>query len=149
VKEFEKPVQHEVHGASYTTLQTNESSKAILTDVYTRRSDAYYRFAVVGRADCPPTPANLGRWFNDRDNDNCIRCNKGRKQTLTHILNDCTQNYSLMTKRHNRLAEVVRRAMTKFIGADMRSEIREDQRAGYDGLPDRLNALRPDVMLER
>jgi hypothetical protein len=48
VKKFEKLIQHQLHGASYTTLQNNESSNAILTDVYTRRSDAFYRFTVVG-----------------------------------------------------------------------------------------------------
>jgi hypothetical protein len=49
VKKFEKLIQHKLHGAGYATLQNNESSNAILTDVYTRRSDAYYRFTVVGR----------------------------------------------------------------------------------------------------
>jgi hypothetical protein len=54
-----------------------------------------------------------------------------------------------MTKRHNIMAEVVRRALIKFIDPDMRSEIRENQRAGQDGLSERLSALRPDMMLER
>jgi hypothetical protein len=43
---------------------------------------------------------------------------------LAYILNECIPNYSLMTKRHNRLVGVVRRALIKFIGPDMRSEIR-------------------------
>jgi hypothetical protein len=128
VKKFEKLIQHEVHGASYTTLKNNKTSNAFLTDIDTRRSDAYFRFVVVGRADCLPTPANLWRWFNDRGNKICTRYDKGRKQMLAHILNECTPNFSLMTKRHNRLAEVVRRALIKFTVPDMRSEIRENQR---------------------
>jgi hypothetical protein len=54
-----------------------------------------------------------------------------------------------MTKRHNRLAEVVRKALIKYMGEDIRSEIPENQGAGYDGLPEGLAALRPDLMLER
>jgi hypothetical protein len=113
-KKFEKLIQHEVHGASYTTLKNNKTSHAILTDIYTRRSDAFYRFVVVGRADCLLIPVNLQRWFNDRGNENSTRCGKERKQTLAHILNECTPNSNLMTKRHNRLTEV-RRALIKFI----------------------------------
>jgi hypothetical protein len=54
-----------------------------------------------------------------------------------------------MTKRHNRLAEVVRRALIKYIGPDMRSEIRENQRVGQDGLPEGISTPRPDMLLER
>jgi hypothetical protein len=121
----------------------------MLPNIYTRRSDAFFRFAVVGRTDCLPTPANLWRWFNDRGNEDCPRCDKGRKQTLAHILNECTPNYQLMTKRHNRLAEVTRRAVIKFIGRDLRSEIRENQRADQEGLPEELKALRPDMMFKQ
>jgi hypothetical protein len=69
VKKFEKLIQHSVHWTNYTTLRNNVSSNAMLTDIYTRRYDAFYRFAVVGRADRLPTPANFWRWFNDRGNE--------------------------------------------------------------------------------
>jgi hypothetical protein len=59
VKKFEKAIEHECHGASFTTLKSNEVSNAMLTDVCTGRSDALFRFTVVGRADCLPTPVNL------------------------------------------------------------------------------------------
>jgi hypothetical protein len=98
VRKFEELIQYPVHGASYTTLRNNVSSNAMLTDISTRRSDAFYRFALVGRADCLPTPANLWRWFNNRGNENCLRCDKERKQTLAHILNECTPNCNVMTK---------------------------------------------------
>jgi hypothetical protein len=47
-KKFEKLIQHPVHGASHTTLKNSATSNAMLTDIYTRRSDAFFRFAVVG-----------------------------------------------------------------------------------------------------
>jgi hypothetical protein len=148
-KKYEKLIQHPVHEMSSTTLKDSATSNAMLTDIYTRRSDAFFRFTVVGRADCLPTPANLRRWFNDRGNEDCPRCDKGRKQTLAHILNECTPNYNLMTKRHNRLAEVTRRAVVKFIGRYLQSEIRENQRANQAGLPEELKTLRPDMMFRQ
>jgi hypothetical protein len=47
-KKIEKLVEHKVHGASFTTLKDNDNdtSNAMLTDIYTRRSDAFYRFTV-------------------------------------------------------------------------------------------------------
>jgi hypothetical protein len=87
-KKIEKLVEHNVHGASFTTLKDNDTSNAILTDINTRWSDAFSRFAVVGRADCLPTPVNLQRWFGERVAGNCPRCDRGRKQALAHILNE-------------------------------------------------------------
>jgi hypothetical protein len=55
----------------------------------------------------------------------------------------------MTTKRHNRLAEVVRRALIRFIGTDMQSEIRENQGVGKEGLTGELNPVRPDVIVER
>jgi hypothetical protein len=49
---IEHLMKHEVHGASYETLRTNEMSNGMLTTLSTRRSDAFFRFVVVGRADC-------------------------------------------------------------------------------------------------
>jgi hypothetical protein len=121
----------------------------MLTDIYTRRSDAFYRFSVVGRADCLPTPAKLWRWFNDRGDENCPGCDKERKQTLAYILYEYTLNYDLMTKRHTILAEVTRRAMIKFIGQKLRLEIRESRRAEQERLPEELKALRPDMIFEQ
>jgi hypothetical protein len=68
---------------------------------------------------------------------------------LAHILNESTPNHNLMTKRHNGLAEVTRRAVIKFIGQELRSEIRENQRAEQEGLPEELKALRPDMIFEQ
>jgi hypothetical protein len=74
---FRKLIGHEGHGATYTTLKGNEVSNYNLTDVYTDKSDADFRFLVVGRADCFPTPLNLQRWFNRGPipgEEHCKRC---------------------------------------------------------------------------
>jgi hypothetical protein len=65
-EKLKKLITKEVHGASYTALQANGVSNLILTDVHGYKSDAHFRFLVVGRADCLPTPANLGRWLGRR-----------------------------------------------------------------------------------
>jgi hypothetical protein len=148
-EKIEKLMSHQVHGASYTTLKGNEPSNAMLTNIYTHRSDAFFRFVVVGRADCLPTPVNLQRWFGDRGDDNCRRCGRDRKPTLAHILNECTPNFTLMTTRHNRLAEVIRRAIIEFVGRDLRSELMENVQAEEERLPAELRQLRPDMIFER
>jgi hypothetical protein len=68
-EKLKKLIAKEVHGASYTTLQANEASNLNLTDVYGHKSDAYFRFLVVGRADCLPTPAHLERWFAEEERE--------------------------------------------------------------------------------
>jgi 3-dehydroquinate dehydratase len=148
-KKIDKLIEHQHHGASYTTLKGNEVSNGMLTNIYTRRSDAFFRFVVVGRADCLPTPANLQRWFHDRRNENCRRCGEDRKPTLAHILNECRQNFPLMTKRHNRLSDVIRRAVEKHLRTELRSAIQENEVIEQEGLPDELRRLRPDMVFER
>jgi hypothetical protein len=55
---IEKLIQHPCHGASFTTLKSNEVSNSMLTNVSTRHTHAFFRFMIVGRVDCLPTPAN-------------------------------------------------------------------------------------------
>jgi hypothetical protein len=148
-EKIEKLIEHEVHGATFSTLKKNEISNGMLVNIETRRSDAFFRFVVVGRADCLPTPANLQRWFQDRREENCRRCGQDRRPTLAHILNECRPNFALMTRRHNRLAEVVRKAVVTFVNRDLRSEIRENSEIGMEGLPDEMRQLRPDIVFER
>jgi hypothetical protein len=54
-----------------------------------------------------------------------------------------------MTKRHNRLAGVVRKAVEKFLVKDLRSEIQENQTLGQQGLSEEMRRLRPDMAFER
>jgi hypothetical protein len=42
-------IQREAHGASFTTLKENDVSNAMLTNTYTKGSDKFFRFVVVGR----------------------------------------------------------------------------------------------------
>ena len=68
---------------------------------------------------------------------------------MAHILNECTANYPLMTRRHNKLANVVRRGIEGFLANDLRSEIQENEEIRQEGLPDEMRRLRPDMVFER
>jgi hypothetical protein len=54
-------LQHEVHGATYTTLPGNAVLNTILMNMRTRRTDAFFRYVVAARADYLSTPGNSGR----------------------------------------------------------------------------------------
>jgi hypothetical protein len=56
---IEKLIQHPCHGASLTTMKSNKVSNSMRTNVSTRHTDAFFRFLIVGRANCLPTPANF------------------------------------------------------------------------------------------
>jgi hypothetical protein len=60
-----KSIAYGVRGASFTTVKNNEVSNRMLTNVYTRRSDSFFRFVDVGRADSLLTLANLQLWFGN------------------------------------------------------------------------------------
>jgi hypothetical protein len=68
---------------------------------------------------------------------------------MAHILNECTRNYPLMTKRHNKLASVVRKGIEQFLADDLRSTIQENEEIRQEGLPDEMRRLRPDMVFER
>jgi hypothetical protein len=142
-------MKHPVHGASFVTLQSNEVSNKMLTNVYTRRSDAFFRFTVVGRADCLPTPANLFRWFRDQRGGTCRGCGEERHANLAHILNGCRHNFGLYTIRHNRLAGIIQKEVIKYVNRDLRSEIQQNVAINIDGLSDEVRNLRPDMIFER
>jgi hypothetical protein len=55
----------------------------------------------------------------------------------------------MMTKRHNKLINVVRKEIEKLISGDLRSEIRENEGIDEENLPEKLQRLRPDMVFER
>jgi hypothetical protein len=99
----------QLHGAAFSTVKDSEYSSKILRDIDARRSNAFFRFGVAGRADCFPTLANIQRWIN-KDRENCAICGEERKSTFAHILNEYRANLPEMTKRQNRLSDEIRRA---------------------------------------
>jgi hypothetical protein len=147
--QIKKLIEHETHGASFITLKENDVSDAMLTNISTKKSDTFFRSVVVGRADCLPTPANLHRWFPDREYENCHGCDHNRKPKLAHILNEFIPNFPRMTKRHNRRASVVRRAIVEYLGIELRSGIQENEEIRQEGLSEGLRNLRPDMVFER
>jgi hypothetical protein len=67
----QKLIHYEIHKVSLMALQGNEVSNAMVTNIYPKRSDAFLKFVAVARADCLPTPANVGRWFPNRSAGPC------------------------------------------------------------------------------
>jgi hypothetical protein len=147
-------LNHEVlnlplHGASFHTLHSSETSNKFLTNIHTKRSDAWFRFAVTARADCLPTPANIQRWYGCPEHD-CHRCKEeGMKPTLAHILNQCKMNKFLFTKRHNKVVEIVRKAIIEYVGEELVSDIGENIQIAVAGLSEDVRALRPDLSMVR
>jgi hypothetical protein len=103
----------------------NDYSNKFLRNAFTRRSNAFFRFAVAGRADSLPTPANIQKWHN-LEEENCYRCDQNQKPTLAHILNSCPTNFRLMTDRHNRVVRCVRKTIEKHIPRDLVGGINEN-----------------------
>jgi hypothetical protein len=113
---------HLLKGTCFPTLRKNDISNKFLRNTFIQCSDAFFRFAVAGRADCLATPANIQRW-NRLEEENGCRCNQKYKPTLAHILNRCTPNFRSMTDRqtdrqtdrHDRVVRCVRKAFEKHI----------------------------------
>jgi hypothetical protein len=116
-----------LHRANVTTLKGSEVPNAMLMNLSMKRSDAFFRFVLVGRADLSPTPLNVQRWFNNRGNGNCRECNRERRPKLAHILNKCTPNYPLMTKRYHQLAEVAKTTVSGYLENDLCSMIQANK----------------------
>jgi hypothetical protein len=122
---FRQLISHDVHGAAYTTLRDNAISNRNLIDSRMKRTDAFFRFEVVGRADCLATPANLGRWFpndHERISGQCRRCGHNHVMTMAHLSNECAQNFGQMTQRHNEVCKMIREATITHVGPGLRSD---------------------------
>jgi hypothetical protein len=55
------------------------------------------------------------RWLNDRRYENCRKSLREARPALAHIFNECPPNHPMMTKRHNRFAEIARRRVTVYL----------------------------------
>jgi hypothetical protein len=144
----QKVTTHPLKGASFPTLRKNECSNKFLRNTFTHRSNAFFRFAVAGRADSLPTPANIQKWYN-LEEENCFRCNQNQRPTLAHILNSCSTNFRLMTDRHNRIVRCVRRAIENHIPRDLIGGINENTSIPINNLSEETRHLRPDIWFIR
>jgi hypothetical protein len=142
----EKVQLHPLHGASFQTLKGNVISNKILRCA--KYSNGLFRFVVAGRADCLPTPANVQKWYG-REENICRHCGGECKPTLAHILNKCTEYIPLFTRRHNRLSDVVRKAIEEHIGRDLIEPIMENAPIPVEGLSDEVSRQRPDIVILR
>jgi hypothetical protein len=72
---FEKLTSRQKRGATFATLENNLMSIKMPMDAKTTRSDAFFRFTVVARADVFPTPSAVEQWYQ-RPNTMCQRYDK-------------------------------------------------------------------------
>jgi hypothetical protein len=140
----QKVTTHPLKGISFPTLRKNDYSNKFLRNTFTRRSNAFFRFAVAGRADSLPTPANIQKWHN-LEEENCYRCDQNQKPTLAHILNSCPTNFRLMTDRHNRVVRCVRKAIEKHISRDLVGGINENTPIQIENLSAETRNQKPDI----
>jgi uncharacterized C2H2 Zn-finger protein len=132
---------HPQHGAAFVTLKGNECSNQLLTDIYTKRTNAFFRFMVAGRADCLATGANVHKWQGA--GAPLCTCERHEKQTFAHILNRCVYNTGMMTERHNKIGKVVRDAIGKL--RSLEGAIHENTPVPIPGLNGEVANLRPDM----
>jgi hypothetical protein len=134
--------EHPQHGAAFVTLKGNECSNRLLTDIYTKRTNAFFRFMVAGRADCLPTGANVNKW-QGKPAPIC-GCELHEKQTFAHVLNRCRYNTKLMTDRHNNIGKVVYNAIQKL--RTIEGGVHQNTPTPIDGLDQEVASLRPDMI---
>jgi hypothetical protein len=146
----QKITQHPQKGSSFPTLRQNDCSNKALRNLFTQKSDAFFRFMVAARTNCLPTPANISIWYRDAQIENhCLHCNFDQTPTLPHILNGCHHNFPLMTDRHNRVVRCLRKVIERNLATDLIGEIHENTPLQVDGLSEELTRLRPDMWFVR
>jgi hypothetical protein len=133
--------EHPQHGAAFVTLKGNECSNRLLTDIYTNRTNAFFRFVVAGRADCLPTGANVNKW-QGKGAPICS-CEVHEKQTFAHVLNRCRFNTKLITDRHNRIGKVVYNEISKL--RSIEGGVHQNTPIPIGGLNSEVANLRPDM----
>jgi hypothetical protein len=143
-----KTIEHPSKGASFYTLTNNYWSNKHLRNIYMKRSNAFFRFMVLARANTLPTPYDIEVW-NHLEHEQCHRCNTNEWATLQHILNSCQPHLRYMTERHNRLVRCVKNQLEKHIPEKIDGQIHENTPIPADGLSDETRNLRPDVWFFR
>jgi hypothetical protein len=140
--------KYPLKGASFICCQKNECSNKFLRNTYSSRSNQFFRFAVAGRTDSLPTRANIQRWYKLPE-EKCQRCDGTHEPTLAHIMNGCTSNTQQKIVRHNKVVDVVRRALARHITGDLVGAINEDSRLRLEGLSRQTVGLKPDLWFVR
>jgi hypothetical protein len=141
---FKRLLEKEKHGATFATLGNNLVSNGILTDAKTTKSNAFFQFTVAARANLLPTPAKVEQWYR-RPRSPCLRCGEDAQSTLAYILNGCRGNFAEMTCRHNKVVEMVRRAIVENMVGRIHSAMGENVIIQEEGLSDAVRSLRPDL----
>jgi hypothetical protein len=86
------------------------------------------------------------KWF-EREREKRRKCQGNQLPMLAHILHDCDANRAQITKRHNALSDVVRRAIEKYKVQDLKSNIQENTIIREEQFSEEEMNQRPDLVL--
>jgi hypothetical protein len=116
----------------------------MMKNIFSKNSNAFFRFAVAARTDNLPTPANIKREYNT-EGERCRRCGGEGVPTLAHILNKCRPEMVKMTERHNALSGVIKRAVMEELGDQITNGIFDNVTVQIEGLSDEVSRQKPDL----
>jgi hypothetical protein len=148
VQRYQNLIEKQVHGATFETLADNTVSNKMMTNIFAKNSDAFFRFVIAARTDNLPTPANIQRWYQT-EGATCWKCDYGGVPTLAHILNACSSVLTKTTVRHNALATLVKRAIVEQLGDKIVDGIRENVTLRSEELSPECSSQRPDLSFVR
>jgi hypothetical protein len=109
-RKIEILLRKEKYRTIFATLEDNVLFYKMLTHARTMKSDTFLRFTVAARADILLTSANIQEYY-DQPKTNCQKPNRDIQSILVHILNGCLGNMTEMTRRHNKVVDIVRIAI--------------------------------------
>jgi hypothetical protein len=116
----------------------------MFTDARTMKSDTFFRFTVAARRYTLPTLANIQQWQHE-SRTNCQKCNRDLQPTLAQRLNGCARNMTEMTRRHNKIVDVIRRAIEQYMAERLLLKIGDNKVIRDKGLSEKVRSLRPDL----
>jgi hypothetical protein len=82
----------------------------MLTDARTIKSNAFFRFTVIAKADVLSTPTNIQQQ-RYQSRTNWQKGSRNLQPTLAHILNGRVGNMTEMTRCHNKVVGVISRVI--------------------------------------
>jgi hypothetical protein len=141
---IETLLRKEKRGATFVTLEDNLVSNTMLIDTRTIKSEAFFRLTIAARANLLPTPANIQQWYHQQ-RINCQRYNRDLQLTLAHELNGCIGNMTEMTRRHNKIVDIVRRAIEENMAERLSSKVGDNTGIREEGSSDEARSLRLDL----
>jgi hypothetical protein len=137
-------LRKEKYEATFATLEGNIESNEMVIETRTVKSDLVFRLTIAARADALPTLANIQQWYHP-PRTNCQKCNRNLQPTFAHILNGCVGNMTEMTRRHNKVIGVIRKAIEECMKEKSRSKMGDNIVIQEEDLSEEVRSLRPNL----